>query len=60
MQFHIKSCSVFFDKIEFVVLLIVCKFEYNFEWILLHYKNQKGCSNQLQLVFELVYISLDL
>ena len=35
MRFHIKSCSVFFDKIEFVVLLIVCKFDCNFEWSLL-------------------------
>ena len=35
MRFYIKSCSVFFDKIEFDVLLNVCKFEYNFVWRLL-------------------------
>ena len=35
MRFHRKSCSVFFDKIEFVVLLIAHKFEHNFVWRLL-------------------------
>ena len=37
MRFHIQSCSVFFDKIELpvVVLLIAGKFGYNFAWRLL-------------------------
>ena len=49
---HIKSCIAFFNKIEFVALLNVGKFE-----LILHgeyYKHQKDYDNKLQLLFELV------